>query len=136
VFVFASGDGFLVYSVCSHPPTVAGAGVSDGPFHAIDLVQAHIEDGSLPAGPIHTLVTGACGMGQVVRERGAATPDHAGSSDPLFRSALSTLKARTGLRRVYLIHCALSSFEHTWPIFMEVFGDDVRRAVPGSAIPL
>lgn len=135
VFVFRSKAGYLVYSVCSHA-LQPGQEPSRRPFHAIELVQEHIDNGDLPPGQIHSLVTGACGMEQMLTEYNDGKPVIIKENPGLLRSRLSALSERTGLQRVYLNHCS-RHFEQFWPAFMEVFGDNnIQRALPGSCIPL
>jgi hypothetical protein len=136
VFVFRSGAGYVVYSVCSHAQDLGGRGHLPRRLHVVEQIQDEIDAGRLPPGVLHTLVTGSCGMQHalsIVRGREEPTPEVEAAA---WRSGLRALAERTGLQRVYLTHCSLSSFRHVWPIFTEVFGAGVQRAVPGSCIPL
>lgn len=136
IFVFRAGAGYVVYSVCSHAQDLGGRGQLPRRLHAVEQIQDEIDAGRLPAGDIHTLVTGSCGMQHslsIVRGREEPTPETAAAA---WRAGLRVVKARVKLERVYLSHCSLSSFRHVWPVYTEIFGDGVQRAVPGSCIPL
>ena len=135
VFVFRSMGGYLVYSVCSHAHQPGQETHSHRPFHAIELVQQYIETGDLRSGPIHSLVTGACGMEQMLTEYNKGQPVFISENPGLLTDRLAAMAKRTGLKNVYLSHCA-QHFQQFWPMFIEVFGDRVGRALPGSCIPL
>ena len=135
VFVFRSGDGYLVYSVCSHPRQPDAGRESHLPFHAIELVQDQIDRQALEPGPIRTLITGTCGMQQALQEDPHGPPPDPAHQQDLLMGQLTALASRTGLRYVYLSHCGLMN-QHLWPAFLAVFGTNVQRALPGSCIPL
>ncbi len=136
IFIFRVGDGYVVYSVCSHLHSRTPGSHDTRPFHAVERVQDLIDDGSLPAGPIHTLITGVCGMVQSLHRMGRA--DSQPSPEDLrvrLNTRVSELLTRVKLRHLYLSHCGLE-FVELWPTFQELFGDEVELAVPGTCIPL
>ena len=136
VFIFRTGEGYLVYSVCSHALQPGPGPRDQRPLPGIELVQDRIDAEELPPGPIHTLVTGACGMDQMLTEFNGGAPMFIKEDPERLAGRLRALSARTGLRRVYLHHCA-RHFEQFWPVFMDVFGAaNVQRALPGSWIAL
>ncbi len=135
MFIFRSGDGYSVYSVCSHRRHGGSGDHSSQPIHAVDLVRERIDAGDLPPGPVHTLVTGTCGMRRRLPDRSKDKSLPPEQQQQQLVSELSELAERVGIERVYLNHCGLMN-EELWPAFMEVFGEQVRRAVPGSCIPL
>ena len=136
VVAVAAGDGgYLVYSVCSH---IHGTPAEQAPpFHAAYVVKEAMDKGELPAGPIHTIVTGTCGM---VRQFGLSGGiDRDGNWDGArFMQRLEAMRDELGIRRVYLTHCALmgerGSAVHA--MFGKVFGNGLRLAYPGTVIPL
>ena len=136
VFVFRTESGYLVYSVCSHAHQPEQETHPDRPFHAVELVQEHIDAGGLAPGPIHTLITGVCGMNQVIMEGDGGKPPPFEEIQERYRSRISAVAERIGLQRVYLSHCARYFVDKVPQAFMEVFGERVQRAVPGSCIPL
>ena len=133
IFVFRHAGGYIVYSVCSHPLAPQENHGSQRPFHAVELVRRSIDDGQLPPGPIHTLITGACGMERLV---GQIVGDRA-SSEQLQRTWRDKLERHinpTVTERVYLSHCGLLRRWHQSSL-VDVFHGDVQRALPGSFIP-
>ncbi|MFH1532954.1 MAG: hypothetical protein ABIK09_19695 [Pseudomonadota bacterium] len=136
VFLLRSGDGYLVYSTCAHAAAPQEGGRPSTNLHAAASIRDLIDAGKLPDGPIHTLVTGSCGMQQRIEDQNKGTDSSSSDEAQLWRDGLRSLAARIGLRRVYLSHCSLSSFRHIFPIFQEIFGENVFQAVPGSSIRL
>jgi hypothetical protein len=135
VFVFRTENGYFVYGTCSHRLQAGNEPPAGKPLHAVELIQREIDEGNLPPGPIHTLVTGLCGMDQTVRELVESTAASPGKTQQLVRSRLTKMASDTGLQRVYLSHCGLM-FDQFWPHFTAIFGSNVMRATPGACIPL
>ena len=131
LLVVSAPPGYLVYSVCSHRPMDVAAGETP-PFHAVYRVKESMDGGQLPPGPIHTLVTGTCG---VVRSFRMA---HGEAFDPgVFGSLARALRDDLGVERLVLSHCGLYP-HHRQAIepLREVFADELLLAHPGTAIPL
>ena len=132
VVVISSPPGYLVISVCSH---MARDGHPPSPFHALELVQKMIDRGKLKAGPVHTVVTGICGVMRAFRSsRGG---DDTPFDDQAFKGHLSGIQTRLGVKRIYLNHCALFvDPQRSYPLFKAVFKAAVKVALPGSCLPI
>ena len=132
VLVIRSGEGYLVYSVCSHMASKEH-GVQE--LHIAERVAALTASGALPPGPVHTLVTGLCGVIRTFEETGGKNRNGAFDSDEFVRR-LKKFKEATGLERIYFSHCGLK-MDPVYPLFQQVLGaDNVHLALPGSCIPL
>ena len=128
VLVVAAPPGYLVYSVCSHTPP-RSAHEHPPPFHIVWQVRELMSEGRLPVGPIHTLVTGGCGIqNRVEAIRGA----RGWTVDETFRRELARLQDELGVRRLFLTHCGIDMA----PRFQSAFGNRLRLAEPGTCIPL
>jgi len=131
VLVVGTDSGYLVYTLCSHMPRHV-----DPPFHAAYLVREAIDDGQLAAGPIHTVVTGTCGVIRAFHHSGGV--DSEGRFDRAgFARRAAAMKADLGVARLFITHCGLygTNREALAP-FHEAFGDAVELAYPGACIPL
>ena len=135
VLVVSTPAGYLVYSLCSHMPEDARHG-EEPPFHAAYLVREAMEQGLLSEQPIHTIVTGTCGVVRTFHHHGGDQGDARFDSAEFVRRA-SAMKTDLGVKRLYLTHCGLyrTNREALQP-FHEVFGDGVEMAYPGTCIPL
>lgn len=135
VIAIRSGAGYIVYTTCSHMHRLEPGGTAP-PLHGAYLVKAAIDDGRLEPGPIHTVVTGTCGLLRTFAIHGGK--DHEGFlSAPLFLERLTALRDELGIRELYLSHCALG--EEGNPVhmmFLDVFGDGLRLAYPGTSLEL
>lgn len=132
-FVFSNAGGYIVYSVCSHPLTAEESEGSAYPFHAGAVVRRRIDDGELPPGPIHTLITGACGMEQLIGQiiGGQASIAQVRRA---WRDNLEEYLNPMVTERIYVSHCGLLNRSFMMAL-SEVFHGDVERALPGSFIP-
>jgi hypothetical protein len=135
VLVVSSPPGYLVYAVCSHhihDPT----GTQHSPFHAAYHVQKAMDDGLLPAGPIHTLITGTCGVLRTYHMDGG-TNAHGQFDGEGFQRRIGVMQRELGVQRLYLTHCGVGpGLRHAWPHFHAALGAQVRLAFPGTCIPL
>ena len=126
--VVSTETGYLVYSVCSHMPARTHEHRTP-PFHVVQQLVDAMRAGSLPEGPIHTLVTGGCGM---EARAGAIARDHGESVHDVYGREIQRLQRELGVRRVVLTHCGIDLSHH----YRVAFGDDLTLAVPGSCVPL
>ena len=135
VLVVSARSGYLVYSLCSHIPEAARHG-SEPPFHAAYLVREAMDQGLLAREPIHTIVTGTCGVNRTFHHHGGDGGEARFDSAEFVRRA-TAMKTDLGVERLYLTHCGLyrTNREALQP-FHEVFGDAVEMAYPGACIPL
>jgi len=133
--VVRDSRGYLLYSTCSHTRRME-LGDDHPPMHAAYLLLDAMEDGLLPRLPVHTLVAGTCGMLQTFSLHGGR--DERGNLvAQRFVDHLHGLKEDLGLERLYLSHCGLR--EEGNPVqmmFLEVFGDGLRLAYPGTSLEL
>ena len=132
LLIVSSGAGYLVYSICSHM-----AQETDGiqELHIVERVADLAASGKLPPGPVHTLITGLCGVIRTFEETGGKTASGAFDSQGFVRR-LENLQKKTGLQRIYFSHCGLR-MDPIYPLFQRVLGEEnVRIALPGSCIPL
>jgi len=129
--VVAARPGYLVYSVCSHMALDAGR---HPPLHAAELVRKYMDQGRLKPGPVHTLVTGTCGMSRSFDHRSESA--EAAFDRTTFQQQLTTLKQDLGLRRVYFIHCAHGGLPEMHQAFQNLFKAAARHAFPGTRILL
>lgn len=128
VLVVAAEPGYLVYSVCSHMPSRTAEDHLP-PFHAVHQVRAAMLDGRLPEGPVHTLVTGGCGLearAHAISQVGGV-PEH-----EVYAREFARLQTELGVSRIFLTHCGIDMASR----FRTAFGDHARLAVPGTCIPL
>ena len=135
VLVVSVPPGYLVYAVCSHhihDPT----GTQHSPFHAAYHVQKAMDEGQLPRGPIHTLVTGSCGILRTYHMDGGTTA-HGQFDEEGFKRRIGVMQRELGIERLFLTHCGVSpGLRHAWPHFHAALGEKVRLAFPGTCIPL
>jgi len=133
--VVASGKGYLVYTACSHTRQ-SEPDATTSPFHAVELVKAEMDRGKLPPGPVHTLVSGTCGM---VRgfELSCQREGKEGFDGAQFAARLRRVGQAVGLKEVFVAHCAFAVRPETiLPLFHQEFPDGLRLAFPGTCIPL
>jgi len=126
--VVASPPGYLVYSVCSHMPLQSGDDALPA-FHVVHQIRSLMAEAQLPDGPIHTLVTGGCG---VETRASIIARGQGGTAQQVHDRELQRLVDEFGLRRLFLAHCGVDMA----PRFTEALGDSVQLAVPGTCIPL
>lgn len=135
VLIVAAPPGYLVYSVCSHLP-MGHTEDDPAPFHVAYRIKALMDAGELEPGPIHTLVTGSCGVVRTFDKSGGFTAQ--GTHDlEGFTDRATKLREDLGVQRLFLSHCGLyRSFQYTLRPFHAAFGDRVQLAYPGACIPL
>ncbi len=132
LIVVSQPPGYFVLSVCSHPPVDLDP-TGKTPWHAVTLVEREIAAGRLPPGPVHTVVTGLCGVAQALdttRQKSGSEPGEQALAD-LWQK----LWQRTGVQRLFLFHCGLFTGELFPPLDLSLPGQ-VRTADPGACIPL
>ena len=135
VLIVSAPPGYLVYSVCSHLP-LDHSEDSPAPFHVVYRIKALMDAGELEPGPIHTLVTGTCGVIRSFEKTGGFTGQGIFDGEA-FAARAAQMRDDMGLQRLFLSHCGLyRTSQHSLRLFHSVFGDGVRRAYPGACIPL
>ena len=135
VLVVQADPGYLVYSVCSHLPNRPDDEHA-APFHVAYEIKALMDAGELEPGPIHTLVTGTCGVLRSFDMQGGKTEQGVFDS-PGFQRRVAQMREDLGIQRLFLSHCALNrTSQHSLRPFYEVFRDGVQLAYPGACIPL
>ncbi len=129
LLVIARPPGYAVVAACSHPPAEVPP---DRAWHAAARVQEEIDAGRLPPGPIHTVISGLCG---VVQARDRVPGAERRVDDRALAEWWRSLRERLGLERLFLVHCALL-MEELFPVLADVPGLAVEAAWPGACIPL
>jgi hypothetical protein len=129
--------GYLIYSVCSHMRLPAGRGGPSGPvpFHAGFVVKEAMDEGLLPPGRVHTIVTGTCDAIRIFTETGGRLSGGKLDGD-LFMEKLRRMKSELGVERVVFVHCALERrpVDEIRAMYRVVFGENVLNAFPGSVV--
>jgi len=135
VLIVSAPPGYLVYSVCSHMPMRRDE-EHPAPFHVAYEVKALMDAGELEPGPVHTLVTGACGMLRTF-ELTSDKDDRNMFVAAEFGRLAAKMRDDLGIQRLYLSHCSLvSTSQRALKPLHDTFGDSVRLAYPGACIPL
>jgi len=135
VLIVQADPGYLVYSVCSHLPNHPDEG-HVAPFHVAYEIKALMDAGKLEPGPIHTVVTGTCGVLRTFDMQGGKT-EQGVFDTPGFQSRVQQMRDDLGIQRLFLSHCALRrTSQHSLRPFYEVFREGVQLAYPGACIPL
>ncbi len=135
VLVVAAPPGYLVYSVCSHLP-LDHSEQAPAPFHVAYRIKALMDAGELEPGPIHTVITGTCGVMRTFDKTGGITEQGVFDGEG-FAARAAKMRDDLGLQRLFLSHCGLNrAFQHSLEPLHAAFGDDARLAYPGACIPL
>jgi len=95
-----------------------------------------MDQGLLARAPIHTVVTGTCGVIRTFHHHDGVGGEGRFDREEFERRARG-MKADLGVERLYLTHCGLypTNREALAPMH-DAFGDAVQMAYPGTCIPL
>ena len=135
VLIVSAPPGYLLYSVCSHLP-MDHSQEHPAPFHVAYRVRERMDAGGLEPGPIHTVITGTCGVLRTFEP--TASKSERGAFDTAeFGRRAAQMREDLGIQRLYLSHCGLMrTSQHSLQPFLDAYGGRIGLAYPGACIPL